>query len=211
MINRINNQPQGSLEVVCGPMFSGKSEELIRRLRRAQIAKQKVIVFKNKLDDRYHSTALASHDGNTIDAFAVANICEMQAFLDNNPASVIGIDEVQFFSHNVVQLICDQVHAGKRVIVAGLDLDFRGVPFGCMPLLLAIADKITKLQAICTVCGNDAHFTQRLINGQPAKYSDPIIVVGTHEAYQARCRACHVIDTFPLFNEQPHTHEQNTL
>jgi len=211
MNNRLIHAPQGSLEVVCGPMFSGKSEELIRRLRRAQIAKQKVIVFKNKLDDRYHSTALASHDGNTIDAFAVANICEMRAFLDNNPASVIGIDEVQFFSNNVIQLICDQVNAGKRVIVAGLDLDFRGVPFGCMPLLLAIADKITKLQAICTVCGCDAHFTQRLINGNPAKFTDPVIVVGTHEAYQARCRACHLIDKFPTFNEQSHHNEQNTL
>lgn len=210
MTNRLNSVHQGSLEVVCGPMFSGKSEELIRRLRRAQIAKQKVIVFKNKLDDRYHSTALASHDGNTIDAFAVSNVREMQALIDNNPSTVIGIDEVQFFSSNVVQLICEQVNAGRRVIVAGLDLDFRGVPFGCMPLLLAIADKITKLQAICTVCGNDAHFTQRLINGAPARYSDPIIVVGTHESYQARCRACHLIDTLPIFSEQSN-HEQNTL
>ena len=210
MTNRLNSAHQGSLEVVCGPMFSGKSEELIRLLRRAHIAKQKVLVFKHRFDDRYHSTALASHDGNTVDAIPVANVCEMQAFLDNNPATVIGIDEVQFFSKNIVSLICEQVNAGKRVIVAGLDLDFRGVPFGCMPLLLAIADKVTKLQAICTLCGGDAHFTQRLINGVPANYSDPVIVVGTHESYQARCRACHVIDKIPTFNEHQYN-EQNTL
>lgn len=210
MTNRLNSAHQGSLEVVCGPMFSGKSEELIRLLRRAHIAKQKVLVFKHKIDDRYHSTAIASHDGNTVEAFPVANICEIKAILDNNPASVVGIDEVQFFSKNIVALICEQVHAGKRVIVAGLDLDFRGVPFGCMPLLLAIADKITKLQAICSICGGDAHFTQRLINGIPANYSDPVIAVGTHESYQARCRACHLIDKIPTFNEHPYN-EQNTL
>jgi thymidine kinase len=183
-------------------MFSGKSEELIRRLRRSQIAKQKVLVFKNRLDNRYSSTALASHDGNTIDAFAVSTVYEIKAYVENNNANVIGIDEVQFFSNKIVPIICELVNSGKRVIVAGLDLDFRGVPFGCMPLLLAIADKITKLQAICTVCGCDAHFTQRLINGTPANYNDPVIVIGTHEAYQARCRSCHLIDKVPTFNEQ---------
>ena len=112
----------------------------------------------------------------------------------NNDAHVIGIDEVQFFSQDIITIICDLIEHKKRIIVAGLDLDFRGVPFGPMPSLLAIADKITKLQAICSLCGIDAHFTQRLVNNQPARYDDPVILVGAQEAYQARCRECFSID-----------------
>src|SRR2546422_8613157 len=155
---------KGSLEVVCGPMFSGKSEELIRRLRRAKIARQKVVIFKNGLDDR-HANAyeyVVSHDGNKIDAHPIQDVKDIKAIALQLQTDVIGIDEVQFFPKEVINIICDLIDTDKRVIVAGLDLDFRGVPFGPMPILLAIADKITKLQAICSLCGIDAHFTQRL-------------------------------------------------
>lgn len=187
---------KGTLEVVCGPMFSGKSEELIRRLRRATIAQQKVLVFKNSIDNR-HAHAyefVTSHDGNKLDAQPIKNVDDIVNIALEAQADVIGIDEVQFFPHDIITSICKLVENNKRVIAAGLDLDFRGVPFGPMPILLAIADKITKLQAICSLCGVDAHFTQRLVNNQPAKYDDPVILVGAQEAYQARCRECFSID-----------------
>ncbi|HZW61312.1 MAG TPA: thymidine kinase [Candidatus Babeliales bacterium] len=187
---------KGSLEVVCGPMFSGKSEELIRRLRRAKIARQKVVIFKNGLDDRHINAYeyVVSHDGNKIEAHPVHDVTDVKLIARHLQADVIGIDEVQFFPKEIIRVICDLIELNKRVIVAGLDLDFRGVPFGPMPILLAIADKITKLQAICSLCGIDAHFTQRLVNNEPAKYDDPIILVGAQESYQARCRECFSID-----------------
>jgi thymidine kinase len=184
----------GILEVICGPMFSGKSEELIRRLRRAKIAQQKVITFKPQLDNRYALEYVVSHDGNKVDASPLTNVNEIIDIVNSNNANVIGIDEAQFFSHDLVSVVCHLINENRRVIVAGLDLDFRGSPFGCMPLLLAIADKVTKLQAICTQCGHDAHFTQRLVNGNPARFDDPIIMIGAQEAYQARCRGCYTID-----------------
>lgn len=184
----------GLLEVICGPMFSGKSEELIRRLRRAKIAQQKVITFKPQLDNRYALEYVVSHDGSKVDASPLVNVNEIIEIVNKNNANVIGIDEAQFFSHDLVSVVCQLINENRRVIVAGLDLDFRGTPFGCMPLLLAIADKVTKLQAICTQCGHDAHFTQRLVNGNPARYDDPIIMIGAQEAYQARCRGCYAID-----------------
>lgn len=185
---------QGMLEVICGPMFSGKSEELIRRLRRAKIAQQKVVTFKPHLDNRYALEYVVSHDGNKVDARPLTNVNDIIDIVNTHNATVIGIDEAQFFSPDLVQTICHLINEHKRVIVAGLDLDFRGTPFGCMPLLLAIADKVTKLQAICTECGHDAHFTQRLVDGNPARFDDPIILIGAQEAYQARCRGCYVID-----------------
>lgn len=184
----------GVLEVICGPMFSGKSEELIRRLRRAKIAQQKIITFKPQLDNRYALEYVVSHDGNKVDARPLINVQEIIEIVNANNANVIGIDEAQFFSHDLVSVVCQLINENRRVIVAGLDLDFRGTPFGCMPLLLAIADKVTKLQAICTQCGHDAHFTQRLVNGTPARFDDPIIMIGAQEAYQARCRGCYSID-----------------
>ncbi len=185
---------QGALEVICGPMFSGKSEELIRRLRRAKIAQQTTITFKPHIDHRYCLEYVVSHDGSKVDARPLNNVTDIIDIVSTTNASVIGIDEAQFFSTDVVSVVCNLVNANKRVIVAGLDLDFRGAPFGCIPLLMAIADKVTKLQAICTQCGHDAHFTQRLVNGSPAKYDDPIIMIGAQEAYQARCRGCYSID-----------------
>lgn len=186
--------PQGSLEVICGPMFSGKSEELIRRLRRAKIAQQSVIIFKPQIDHRYGLEYVVSHDGSKLDAKPLTNVADILYLTDKHHASVVGLDETQFFAPEIVSVICKLIENQKRVIVAGLDRDFRGAPFGCMPALLAIADKVTKLQAICTQCGHDAHFSQRLINGNPAKYDDPIIMIGAQEAYQARCRGCYSID-----------------
>ena len=184
----------GLLEVVCGPMFSGKSEELIRRLRRAKIAKQQVLTFKHKIDNRHAIEYVVSHDGNKLSAQPLDNVQDILTIALDHNIDVIGIDEAQFFGNELVPVVCALVDAGKRVIAAGLDLDFRGAPFGCMPILMAIADKITKLQAICTECGVDAHFTQRLVNGSPARHNDPIILVGAQEAYQARCRGCYSID-----------------
>ncbi len=193
---------KGRLEVICGTMFSGKSEELIRRLRRASIAKQKVLVFKHSLDDRHTIKYVVSHDGNKLEAQAFDNVKHILERALDKSVDVVGIDEVQFFPQEIIEVICKLVDAGKRVIAAGLDLDFRGVPFGGIPTLMAIADEVTKLQAICTSCGKDAHFSQRLVNGAPAKFNDPVILPGAQETYQARCRNCFTIDKVPTFNGQ---------
>jgi thymidine kinase len=187
---------EGSLEVICGPMFSGKSEELIRRLRRAKIAQQKVMVFKNTLDNQRTDAFeyVVSHDGTKLYAQAIDSVENILSVALTAHADVVGIDEVQFFPKEVIGIICQLIEAKKRVIVAGLDLDFRCAPFGPMPILLAIADKITKLQAICSLCGSDANFTQRLVDNKPARFDDPVIQVGAQEAYQARCRGCYCID-----------------
>lgn len=192
---------KGSIEVICGPMFSGKSEELIRRLRRAKIAKQEVIVFKPKLDTRRGIDRVSSHNGDHIEAIPIDEISLMLTHVEENNIQVIAIDEVQFFPHAIIPIICTLVDSGKRVLIAGLDLDFRGIPFGPIPVLLAIADHITKLRAICTQCGKDAHYTQRLVNQEPARFDDPIIQLGAQEAYQARCRNCYCIDKKPSFYE----------
>lgn len=182
----------GWIEVICGSMFSGKTEELIRRVRRAQIARQKVQVFKPALDTRYHNTAIASHSGAREEAIAVRDTAELRSLLDPE-ATVIAIDEVQFFDADIVTLCTELAEAGKRVICAGLDMDFRGEPFGPVPTLLAIAEQVDKLQAICAVCGGPASRSQRLINGEPAYEDDPVVLVGADEVYQARCRGCHVV------------------
>lgn len=182
----------GSLEIICGPMFSGKSEELIRRVKRAKIAKQKVIVFKPEMDDRYSVDQIASHDGNKENAVNIQNAEEMLQYVHEN-IDVIGIDEVQFIKGNILQVIKGFMKDGKRVICAGLDMDFKAEPFGNVPSLLAIADSITKLTAVCVICGNPANRTQRLINGNPAKINDPLILIGADEQYQARCRQHHMI------------------
>jgi thymidine kinase len=184
----------GSLDVICGPMFSGKSEELIRRLRRAVIAKQKIIVFKHAFDNRAQSDQVRSHNGSTLDAYPTDSIAEIRDRIHNAQIDLVGIDEIQFYSADIIHLINELIDAGKQVIVAGLDRDFRSIPFGPMPTLLAIADSITKLSAICTSCGSHAYFTQRLVNNQPARFDDPIIQIGAQDAYQARCRSCYVID-----------------
>ncbi len=200
-MNMHDSSKKGSLEVICGSMFSGKSEELIRRLKRSQLARQNILVFKHELDDRATIEYLVSHNGHKLKAIPLDSPHAIASYVSDT-TNVIGIDEVQFFSLEIVNIICKLIDAGKRVIVAGLDLDFKGVPFGCMPLLLAIADQVTKLKAICMNCGRDAQYTQRLVNGLPAKFNDPIIMIGAQESYQARCRNCHLIDQLPTFTSK---------
>lgn len=182
----------GWIEVICGSMFSGKTEELIRRVRRAQIARQKVQVFKHSLDARYAQREVASHNGLQLEATPVENSAQIRALLEPD-TTVVAIDEGQFFDDGIIALCEELADRGLRVIIAGLDLDFRGEPFGPMPQLMARVERVDKLQAICVVCGGPASRTQRLINGQPAAYDDPIILVGADEVYQARCRGCHQV------------------
>lgn len=173
----------GWLEVICGPMFSGKTEELIRRLTRASYARQVVQIFKPRIDDRYDAESLVSHSQIKIAGEAVENLDELQKALDPN-VEVIGIDEVQFFGAGIVDFCESMADGGRRVIVAGLDQDYRGDPFGPMPHLLSVAEYITKLMAICVRCGNPAHRSYRLAE-------DPQqVLVGTDEQYEARCRRC---------------------
>jgi thymidine kinase len=183
---------KGWVEVICGGMFSGKTEELIRRVRRAQIAKQRVQVFKPRLDDRFMVEKVTSHDGDHFEAIVVDDVDDIEARIAPD-ADVIAIDEVQFFDWRIADLVSKLAARGQRVILAGLDMDFRGEPFGPMPLLIAQAEMVDKLSAICVVCGSPASRTQRLIDGQPASYDDPVILVGASEVYEARCRHCHEV------------------
>lgn len=182
----------GWIEAVVGPMYSGKSEELIRRLRRAQIAKQKVIVFKHSIDDRYCTENVVSHNGNKIKAINIPDAESIYKYIEDD-IDVIGIDEVQFFDNKIIDVVTDLANRGMRVVVAGLDMDFRGEPFGPTAHLMAIAEFVDKLSAICMKCGSPAHRTQRLINGKPARYSEPIVLVGATESYEARCRLHHEV------------------
>lgn len=182
----------GWIEVICGSMFSGKSEELIRRIKRAQFAKQQIVVFKPEIDNRYSPKEVVSHNGTKVIAIPVASSAHIKEF-DKEGYSIIAIDEIQFFDENIINTVTELADAGFRVILAGLDQDFRGEPFGPMPQLMAIAEHVTKLQAVCTVCGSPASRTQRLINGAPAGYDDPVILVGASEAYEARCRKHHEV------------------
>jgi thymidine kinase len=182
----------GWIELICGSMFSGKTEELIRRVRRAKIARQMVQVFKPAMDTRYTMESVTSHNGLGVDAVPVQSTAEIEKQI-RPETTVVAIDEVQFFGWEVTELCQKLADRGVRVIAAGLDMDFRGEPFGPMPVLMAQAESVEKLQAICVVCGNPASRTQRLINGQPAAYDDPIILVGGSDSYEARCRKCHQV------------------
>lgn len=185
--------PYGSIEVISGGMFSGKSEELIRRVKRASIARLKVQVFKHSMDDRYHEVMVTSHSGFTYEAHAVVSVKQIRKLLKPD-TQVVGIDEAQFFRDNLPALCQELADNGIKVIVAGLDQDFMGRPFGPIPILLAIAEHVDKLTAICMKCGRNATRSQRLINGKPASSDSPVIVVGASESYEARCRHCHEID-----------------
>src|SRR5512132_3145169 len=173
-------------------MFSGKSEELIRRVKRAVIARRTVQVFKPVIDDRYGVEVVRSHDGDSFVAHPVRSSEEILALVSPD-TTVVGVDEVQFFDPGIVGIVRTLVTSGRRVICAGLDLDFRGEPFGPVPVLLALAERVDKLEAICVVCGEPATRTQRIVNGVPAFYDEPIIVIGAKEAYEARCRSCHEV------------------
>ncbi|HVR13243.1 MAG TPA: thymidine kinase [Gaiellaceae bacterium] len=186
---RIPPQRGGWLEVICGPMFSGKSEEMIRRLRRAEIAGQRIVIFKPRIDDRYDATDVVSHAGARMQAVPVSSVAEIPALAKE--FDVVGIDEAQFLGDGVVATALDLADRGVRVIVAGLDQDFRRLPFGPMPELLTHAEFVDKLQAVCHRCGGPATTTQRLVDGVPAPYSGETVVVGAAEQYEARCRGCH--------------------
>lgn len=174
-------------------MFSGKSEELIRRVKRVLIAGQKVRVFKPRLDDRYDASDVVSHDGERVRAEPVADSAELRQRLADAEVQVVAVDEAQFFDEGLPDLLEELAGRGVRVIVAGLDQDFRGEPFGIMPVLLARAEFVEKLSAVCVRCGRAATRTQRLIDGKPARYDEPVILVGAAEAYEPRCRACHEV------------------
>lgn len=185
------------MELVCGSMFSGKTEELLRRVRRAEIARKKVQLFKPAVDDRYGQVRVASHNGVVREGALVVN-CAAEILERLDPQTqVVAIDEIQFFDVEIAG-ICDELaNRGLCVIAAGLDQDFRGEPFGPMPVLMAMAERVDKLHAICVVCGASASRTQRLIDGQPARYDDPIILIGGSESYEARCRKCHAVPGKP--------------
>jgi thymidine kinase len=182
----------GSVEVIVGSMFSGKTDELIRRLRRATIARQKVQVFKPAIDTRFAEERVTSHAGNNFAAIPIQRAAEILANLHQD-TTVVAIDEAQFFDPEIVPMVQQLANRGLRVIVAGLDTDFRGEPFGMIPVLMAQAEQIDKLHAICMVCGEPASRTQRLVNGKPAHYNDPVVIVGAAELYEARCRKHHQV------------------
>ena len=181
----------GWIEVIAGVMFSGKSEELMRRVRRATIARKRVHVFKSHLDDRYAGLYnVSSHDGRDLEATPVDSSWQIAQQLEPT-AQVVAVDEVQFLDAGIIALATALAERGRRVILAGVDTDFRGEPFGAMPQLMAVAELVTKLHAICVLCGNPASRNQRLVDGKPARWDSPTIMVGSAQAYEARCRACH--------------------
>jgi len=182
----------GSVEVICGSMFSGKTDELIRRLRRATIARQHVQVFKPAIDMRYAVEKVTSHAGTDFGAIPIGKAAEIRERLDKD-ATVVAIDEAQFFDDEIIQVVEELAAKKIRVLVAGLDMDFRGEPFGPMPELMSRAEHVDKLQAICIICGEPASRTQRLVNGKPARYDDPVVIVGAAELYEARCRTHHEV------------------
>jgi len=192
----MKSQEAGWIELVCGPMFSGKTEELIRRATQAKFAGQKVQVFKHTLDNRYHEQELVSHSGARLTAVAVPK-AEVILKLIGEETVVVVIDEAHFFDPELPKVCSGLANRGMRVVVAGLDLDFRGEPFGPVPILMAQAENLTKLRSICAVCGGWATRSQRLIDGQPAPPDAPVIEVGAADIYEARCRHCHIVPGRP--------------
>ena len=192
-----NQYREGWIEVICGGMFAGKTEELIRRINVLSYARKNILVFKPKIDDRYSTTEIASHAGSKVPCIVIS---EAKEILDhvNYDTDVVAIDEVQFFDEDVVDICEYLADSGLRVMVAGLDKDFRGEPFGVLPDLLTRAEFVTKLTAVCAKCGAPATRTQRIINGKPASFNDPIVLVGAKEAYEPRCRHCHEIVEKPI-------------
>ena len=199
----------GRIEVICGSMFSGKTEELIRRVRRAMIARQHIQVFKPSLDDRYGIEQVTSHNGQNVKASAIAEPAQLLEQLDNE-TTVVAIDEIQFLGPRIVDVVIELAARDIRVICAGLDMDFRGESFGSMPALMCRAEDVTKLHAICTVCGESASFTQRLVNDEPAHADDPIILVGAQESYEARCRKHHEVRRHPMTSHQVATYRSDS-
>ena len=192
-----NQYREGWIEVICGCMFAGKTEELIRRINVLSYARKNILVFKPKIDDRYSTTEIASHAGSKVPCIVISEAKEILDHI-NYDTDVVAIDEVQFFDEDVVDICEYLADSGLRVMVAGLDKDFRGEPFGVLPDLLTRAEFVTKLTAVCAKCGAPATRTQRIINGKPASFNDPIVLVGAKEAYEPRCRHCHEIVEKPI-------------
>ena len=188
---------EGWIEVICGCMFAGNTEELIRRINVLSYARKNILVFKPKIDDRYSTTEIASHAGSKVPCIVISEAKEILNHV-NYDTDVVAIDEVQFFDEDVVDICEYLADSGLRVMVAGLDKDFRGEPFGVLPDLLTRAEFVTKLTAVCAKCGAPATRTQRIINGKPASFNDPIVLVGAKEAYEPRCRHCHEIVEKPI-------------
>lgn len=191
-----NQYKEGWLEVICGCMFAGKTEELIRRINVLSYAKKKIIAFKPKIDNRYSTTEIVSHAGTKVPCIVVNQAKDILDYIDNDH-EVVAIDEVQFFDKAIVDVCEYLADKGLRVMVAGLDKDFRGEPFGVLPELLTRAEFVTKLTAVCAKCGAPATRTQRLLNGKPADFDDPIVLVGAIDHYEPRCRHCHEIENKP--------------
>ena len=192
-----NQYREGWIEVICGCMFAGKTEELIRRINVLSYARKNILVFKPKIDDRYSTTEIASHAGSKVPCIVISEAKEILNHV-NYDTDVVAMDEVQFFDEDVVDICEYLADSGLRVMVAGLDKDFRGEPFGVLPDLLTRAEFVTKLTAVCAKCGAPATRTQRIINGKPASFNDPIVLVGAKEAYEPRCRHCHEIVEKPI-------------
>ncbi|AME09437.1 MULTISPECIES: thymidine kinase [Gemella] len=190
----VENRKFGWIECICGSMFSGKSEELLRRIKRGVIAKQKVLLFKPSIDNRYEEDKVSTHNGNSYKSISIDKAEEIFDYIKDEKYDIIGVDEIQFFDKSIVEIINKLADDGIRVIVAGLDMDFKAEPFYPMPEIMAISEMVTKLHAVCNKCGKEASRSQRLINGKPARYDDPVVVIGASESYEARCRHCHEIE-----------------
>ncbi|WP_331836939.1 thymidine kinase [Erysipelothrix piscisicarius] len=190
---------EGYIEVITGCMFAGKTEELIRHINVLKFAHKNIIVFKPAVDNRYSDSKVVSHAGTSVQSVVVDNATDILKYVTKE-TDVVAIDEVQFFDEEIVK-VCDHLALeGKRVMVAGLDMDFRGEPFGVIPKLMTTAEFVTKLTAVCTECGAPATRTQRLVNGKPASYHDPVVMIGASEAYEARCRHDHIVLDKPQIN-----------
>ena len=190
----VENRKFGWIECICGSMFSGKSEELLRRIKRGVIAKQKVLLFKPSIFLMIRRPPRSTHNGNSYDSISIEKSSDILNFVKDTKYDIIGIDEIQFFDNDIVKIINKLADDVIRVIVAGLDMDFKAEPFHPMPEIMAISEMVTKLHAVCNKCGKEASRSQRLINGKPAKYDDPVVVIGASESYEARCRHCHEIE-----------------
>jgi len=187
-----------NFELICGPMFSGKTEELIRKIRRFEYGGKKVVVFKPKIDDRYILSDVVSHNGTRITSVPVGSAADIMTYVRNNDKiDVIAIDEIQFLDKYIIQLLQVLIKKGYKIIATGLDKNFRREPFGPMPELLAMADAVSKITALCSVCGKEAAYTQRVIKGKPAKYDSEEIVVGEADKYEARCLDHHELPGEP--------------
>ena len=197
-------QREGWIEVITGPMYAGKTEELIRRVKRLEFAKQNIVVFKPKIDNRYADNEVVSHNNSRTRSVNITKASEILDYV-NDDTDVVAIDEIQFLDEEVIPICEHLADSGIRVIVSGLDRNFRGEPFSFMPTLLSLAEDVTKLTAICVVCHTPATRTQRIINGKPAHYNDPIILVGAKDSYEARCRHCHEVPGKPkVYQGKPH-------